>query len=695
MEMKKILRYITHPFFIALPFSLSLLVLLPPFSQKYKGSTEQIEKHSIKTLHNIYFVDLDNDGFSEKIAISIWMENSTSVHLRASNGSVIDQFNFGGLHNFRFEPLFGDYDQNGKKEIYVFSATNDSVIYINSIEMLEKKKFVKKSKFITKAKPHKGKLSCQIEQIGFADLNGDKNKEAIFYINSGYSLQPRKVYAYDIKNDSIYSSPLSYAKINDATIFDIDYDNYYEIICNTSAPGNTMDTSNIPFHDHSAWIMILDNTLNFKFKPIEVKGYYDIRFTPVRFDNKNYLLAIFSNISKGNEDAKLILFDTKMNKVNERQLNKKHMPGYGRFELENKRIKEFLLVNSKNNTVEKIGKDLIGETIDISKYHLVKILDIDNDNDNEIIAMDKQLTNIFILRKDFSGPVEYAITENLGYSHMHFSVKKNGSAPPQLCFQLGNKTYLFNYLKNPYYILKYPFYIIIYSLFVLFFVLLQKIQKKRIEEKYSTEREITKLQIRTIKNQADPHFIFNALNSISSIIYKEDKDTAYNVLNDFSRLIRSAIVNSDKISISLAEELDFIGNYLKLEKIRFKDKFDYKIELSEEVDKQSKVPRMVIQTYVENAIKHGIMHANSACKLEVLVKQNNGNLIIGIDDDGVGRDQSKQFASHGTGKGLEIMNSIYRLYNKLHNKKIEHTIEDKKDEKGVALGTRIMVRIPL
>jgi len=204
------------------------------------------------------------------------------------------------------------------------------------------------------------------------------------------------------------------------------------------------------------------------------------------------------------------------------------------------------------------------------------------------------------------------------------------------------------------------------------FYLVQKTQKKRIEQKYANERELTKLQIQTIKNQSDPHFIFNALNAISSSILKEDK-----------------------IQISLEEEVEFIQNYLKLEKLRFKEKFNYKISINKHIDQKQNVPRMVIQSYIENAIKHGLMHKENNGLLEIAIKNSNKHLEIIIDDNGVGREKSKEFSGFSTGKGLQIMNRVYELYDKLHNVKITQTIEDKVDNDGNALGTRVRVKIPV
>src|SRR6056297_2245988 len=115
----------------------------------------------------------------------------------------------------------------------------------------------------------------------------------------------------------------------------------------------------------------------------------------------------------------------------------------------------------------------------------------------------------------------------------------------------------------------------IYLLSVLFVYLIQKLQRKQFEKKQEREKRIAELQLQNLKNQLDPHFTFNAMNSIGLHIYEEDKEKAYDQFVRFARLIRSSLLSSDKIFRSLEEELQFTEDYLEFQKERFGDKFDY------------------------------------------------------------------------------------------------------------------------
>lgn len=237
------------------------------------------------------------------------------------------------------------------------------------------------------------------------------------------------------------------------------------------------------------------------------------------------------------------------------------------------------------------------------------------------------------------------------------------------------------------------FAILFFTIFIIYLVWnFRRKRKQRIEE---TEKQISELQLKTIRSQMDPHFTFNALNSISSVIYKGNKEKAYRYFTKFSKLIRSSLEVSDKISRTLEEEIDFTKNYLDLEKIRFQDQFEYIINIQDTVNLESKVPKMIIQNYAENAVKHGLKHKEDDRRLKIDISSKDHLLQIIIEDNGVGRQEATVLNEFSTGKGLSIMNSIYDLYYKLYKVKINHEIKDLYDNTGKSTGTLIIVKIPL
>jgi sensor histidine kinase YesM len=139
--------------------------------------------------------------------------------------------------------------------------------------------------------------------------------------------------------------------------------------------------------------------------------------------------------------------------------------------------------------------------------------------------------------------------------------------------------------------------------------------------------------------------------------------------------------------------LDFCDNYLLLEKMRFKDRFNYKISVAEVIDKNYLIPKLLIQIHAENALKHGLATLESGGIILINVENVDGGILIEISDNGIGREKAKNQAKQSTGKGLEIMNELYTIYNKYYNEKVSSQINDLYDINGNACGTKVCIRI--
>ncbi|MCD4697880.1 MAG: histidine kinase [Bacteroidales bacterium] len=207
------------------------------------------------------------------------------------------------------------------------------------------------------------------------------------------------------------------------------------------------------------------------------------------------------------------------------------------------------------------------------------------------------------------------------------------------------------------------------------------------------EREKIELQLKTIKNQIDPHFAFNAINMIGSLVYKNDPDTVYDYFSRFAHLIRSTLRDSEKISRTLSEELEFVKNYIEIQKTRFKNKFDFELFISENTNLETEVPKMIIQTYVENAIKHGLMNKKSKGTISISIRQEGERLMISVKDDGIGRKKAAEFNKDSTKKGMAIIRQIFDLYRKIFRYQIKQEIIDLHDGNGKPIGTEVKLTI--
>lgn len=197
-----------------------------------------------------------------------------------------------------------------------------------------------------------------------------------------------------------------------------------------------------------------------------------------------------------------------------------------------------------------------------------------------------------------------------------------------------------------------------------------------------------KIALQSLRREMNPHFIFNSLNSVNHFIATNNELEANQYLTKFSKLMRGVMENSTEDFIPFQQELDLLHNYLSLEKTRFADKFDYEIEVDESLKVQSlKVPGMLVQPFLENAIWHGLRYRAEKGFLSLKFEKNNDFLNILIEDNGIGIEESKkQKTEHQKNrKGRGMKNTLERiaLLNDLYQKNIDCAITDKKDISGV------------
>jgi sensor histidine kinase YesM len=159
-------------------------------------------------------------------------------------------------------------------------------------------------------------------------------------------------------------------------------------------------------------------------------------------------------------------------------------------------------------------------------------------------------------------------------------------------------------------------------------------------------------------------------------------------------LVRATLESSNRISRTLEKELDFTRNYLELQQFRFKNKIEYTIQTENGVNIKQKVPRMVIQTHVENALKHGLMNSTKKGLINIVIRTKENILIIEISDNGIGRKKAKEINKDSTKKGLVVTEQFFDLINKFNKVKIRQEIIDLCDGNGKSAGTKVVIYIP-
>jgi two-component sensor histidine kinase len=683
-----------NPFFQALIFAGIVIALIPFGSKKY------VLKQSAMTTNfdqsQVVFSDLDHDRQSERIQTFLNLSGNAGIAI-VDGIQTLGQWNFRGIYAPACQRIMtGDYDLNGNDEIYIFTLVGDSIMlqglaYAKDPQLFIRDRFIARLGKTLKDPDHlflPGKLT---------DMTGDGSGDLVFAITGGHSKTPRNVFIYDIRNDSLIVSPKSGAFISKMILEDIDNDSFPEILLSTYAASNYNEMP-VEYSDTSSWLMALDHDLKFLFPPVEFPGpsggihlqmiessqgkkdlFFEVTYdTPDLPTKKRCLVDYHGKIIKENiispEDPEFII--SPMQRPNNFPADK-------------------VLALQENKGFFQINTDLECKFIREVKFSGwgPDLIDIDLDGTDEFILLNPDHKNHLIYRSDFRHPVDMDMP--MQSIPLLLSVKLNGDNPPQLSVQGDQVWKLYDYGINPVYRIRFLIWLGIYMAILGFVLLIRKLYSFQIKKRYETEKKITTLQLSSVKAQMEPHFIMNTINTIGSSIYRQKPDEAYNLLLNFSGMVRSLLLSSDKLTRSLKEEIDFVRNYLDLEKSRFNEVFDYSIKEEEGIDPEAIIPKMIIQMHVENALKHGLLPKKSHGTLEISIGKTPGYLVMTIADNGIGRNMAAKNFSQSTGKGMKIIGQLFETYNKHNKNPLKQEITDLYGGDNNPAGTQVKIFVPL
>ncbi|MCB0400869.1 MAG: histidine kinase [Flavobacteriales bacterium] len=229
--------------------------------------------------------------------------------------------------------------------------------------------------------------------------------------------------------------------------------------------------------------------------------------------------------------------------------------------------------------------------------------------------------------------------------------------------------------------------LVIYSAF--------KYRERQIKQKADTEKKIVELELKALRAQMNPHFIFNVLNAIQHYITLSDFRNTNKYLTQFAKLIRTVLKLSEKNIITIQEEIDMLTLYMNLEKMRFEEQFDYTIELSDHIDPDyDQIPSMLIQPYVENAVWHGLMNSQQKGRIGIKIDRDGDYLHCTIEDNGIGREKAEEInAKRRIGQRSVGMTITRDRLDILNEGSVSVKIVDLKNEQGDALGTKVEIRV--
>lgn len=220
------------------------------------------------------------------------------------------------------------------------------------------------------------------------------------------------------------------------------------------------------------------------------------------------------------------------------------------------------------------------------------------------------------------------------------------------------------------------------------------------KEKSDLRERIAMSEMKALRSQMNPHFLYNSLNAVRLFVLQNDSDNADKYLVKFARLMRLILGNSRQEWVTLSSETEQLQLYLELEQLRFGNQFDFSIEIDPKLNQeQVSIPPMIIQPYIENAILHGMAHKKSRGRIQVCIKSVNEHLECLVDDDGVGREKAaalkKNSATSHQSVGLKVTEERLQLIQQRSGKEAGVTIIDKRNDANEPTGTRVVIRVPL
>ena len=229
---------------------------------------------------------------------------------------------------------------------------------------------------------------------------------------------------------------------------------------------------------------------------------------------------------------------------------------------------------------------------------------------------------------------------------------------------------------------------------------IKNLEQKAEEEKlkYQMKNELLQLEQKALRLQMNPHFLFNALNSIQGLIIKNDQKSARYYLAKFAHLMRQILDNSRNAIISLDEEIKTLENYLLIEKLSKKDTFIYELKVDEEINQATlQIPPMLIQPFIENAIIHAFTGMDKEGKVNINIYRDNALLVVEIIDNGIGRKKAGEISKKGINRpsvGIEVTEQRLNANNEGTASEAVKIV-DLQDEDGNPTGTMVVLKIKI
>lgn len=669
-------KIVWSPFFIPTIALLLLMTVIPfPFNQFELVS---IFKNPNQVRTNRIYADINNDGETEFIRFRIGLYNPAESELIISKNrgellyqTLIDE-NFGT--NLSWDQIIvANMDDEHMNEIGFFTHKNDSLFLF--VFSYSDSSFKIAGQYITNVPENEASM-MPTRWLGVSKVKGEM---VLYFMNDGSKLKKRsRIYAFNSVSGEI--SEYSFRSFNPEVSFVESVSDDVRIYISTVSGIGVEPSKMEEAASESSLIIGLDAHLQKLFEPLVLADSGAIaNMVSTRHSESALWVALRHVTADGNQSSKLLKFDISGKKLFEKKIPDEFMVSqilniYDRTEDIYLRTEDnrYLKINPKNGEITK--PLFLSSRIDGLQY--ITTAQLDGYSGNEHLFYDDSQQTIKVFRSRFLHSSSLQLTDDEYYFDQVSIRHSEGSAS----IVIPGEMYITRLLYRPTFWIwmKYVIWSVLYGLFILIIWIRGEIRQKKILESKSIERKITDLQLQNFRNQLDPHFTFNALNVIGSVIYKENRDVAYDLFTRFSRLMRASLTDSTRITRDLEAELQFTTDYLEFQNYRFKDKFGFTVQVDANVDLSMQVPKMLVQGYAENAIRHGFFAITFAGEIKISVIKNNDEIIISISDNGIGmsKAESLQTGRQTGGRGMAVMKEQIELFNKYNDKPIKILTDD-------------------
>jgi hypothetical protein len=689
----RINRLINIPYLLALllciPFMLYFFIRLEKYSIEITSRSFPNKKNEVN-----YWADIDGDGAHEQIQTFINRDGKAALTIRNSENEPVNQWNFETDYrdNLRNRSVvIHDLDRDNQPEI-CFLTERSKQIFLNIIKPGEKNKVWMEEIFVDS-------ITSDVERPFYSAgifhetiSNPEKPFDDLFiFINAGFSRIPRKVYRFSVTDSLLKRSDnLSRSGINQLFVPQGNQDP--EIIIAGSSTANAPYPEQVFPNDHFSWLIVLNKKLDFKFAPKMLGGLHSSpKATRLNIASFDGYVIYQKEIVQHQTEYSLLLFDENGRQIVDYNPGISLSPESSMF-LFNDRP---LVIN--NNAIYSFSKDLkLKRLFQLAYEHPLMI----QSNDGRIqldehlrLAYSRNDLSFFIVDLKDHELINLKRTMNPNELLTFFQVEdKEGNM--QFAVQHSDELQKFMVVPSLWFQFRWLVAAMIYLLLLALVVLIRRIQQIQFQRQLDDERRVAVLKARSLKNLVNPHFTLNALDAISGLVSRSSAEHAKSYISKFARMIHSLMSRSDDLFVPLGQELEFVKDYLDLQQLRFESVFEYRIELSDEVKVNRLIPKILIQTFAENAVRHGLRPKEKDGLLLIQLSMEQEYLKILVEDNGIGRKAALEQDTTHTGTGLKVIYQLIEILKYHADEPVRFHTHDLLDNNGQPAGTRVEVLLP-